>query len=181
MFMVFLKSAFGHFQGQKSELAGAWEVIITRGVGRVLLSVINAGGVEGWLHRGGFVVIIPTLLFLPPFCSLAFPAAVVPAAFLQRSVLAAFCGFDLPPGSPEGGICFWTPEQGQLRWSTEIFPTFPEEGFLIWVTFHVADPLPSAREGNSVNNSAWKELTPIREPTDLTGGKALVGCEFPAN
>lgn len=42
MFIVFLnpslKSAFGHFQGQKSELDGPWKVIITR----VLLSVINA-------------------------------------------------------------------------------------------------------------------------------------------
>lgn len=42
MFIVFLnpslKSAFGRFQGQKSELDGPWKVIITR----VLLSVINA-------------------------------------------------------------------------------------------------------------------------------------------
>lgn len=180
--MVFLKSAFGHFQGQKSELAGAWEVIITRGVGRVLLSVINAGGVEGWLHRGGFVVIIPTLLFLPPFCSLAFPAAVVPAAFLQRSVLAAFCGFDLPPGSPEGGMSlFLDTRAGSAPLEHRNLPHISRGRVSYLGDLSCCRSPPSAREGNSVNNPMWKELTPIREPTDLTGGKALVGCEFPAN
>lgn len=133
MFIVFLnpslKSAFGQFQGQKCELDGPWEVIITLGLARALLCVINycSGGVEGWLHREGFVVtIILTLLFFSPFlgCSLPFPRAVVAPAFLQRSVLAGFCGF-------EGGISFHLdPGAGSApSWGTANLPLWGFMGF----------------------------------------------------
>lgn len=96
--------------------------------------------------------------------------------------MAGFCGFDLPPRAPEGGNFWffspWIREQGQLhRGAQQIFAAFPEEGFPIRVPFGVADPLPIPWKGNSVDDFLWKELTHVRDPTDLSEGKAQVGFQ----
>lgn len=166
MFIVFLnpslKSAFGHFQGQKTELDGPWKVIITLGVVRVVLSVINAGEVlrdgctEGVLLSSSSSCLsshlssaAPWLFlwlwFLQPFSRgqswLAFVGLLSHLALLRVEFL-----------SPR------MPEQGQLHCGAQqIFPTFPEEGFPICVPFNVDNPLPNPRKENSVNNFVWRD------------------------
>lgn len=188
--MVFLKpslkSAFGHFQGQNSELEGPWKVIITLGVVRGLLCVIDAvevlrdGCTEG------------ALLSSSSPCFSSHLSSAAPCLFLGLWLLQPFSRGQswLPFVGLLSHLALLSveflsprmPEQGQLHCGAQqIFPTFPEEGSPVCVPFNAAVPLPNPRKGNSGNNFVWKELTHIRDPTGMSGGKALVGFEFPEN
>lgn len=193
MFIVFLnpslKSPLGHFQGRKAELDGPWEVIITLGVVRVVLSIINAGEVlrdgctEGVLLSSSSSCFSSHLssaapwLFLwlwfhQPFSRgqswLAFVGLISHLALLRCSSLPG--GIYFPSDTRAGSAPSWSKSSPHLQ----------RKDFLSVCPLMLLI-LSQIQGRNSGNNFVWKEWTRIRDPTDLSGGKALMRFEFPAN